>query len=170
MLNFWLHQCCYSNKHTWTKQNGKMGKSQNRNRSGLTPWVRRRRRRRSMWLKVTVLFSFLFLHIEYAFGYTSAANICVSRFFFFFFGKARFCCCFQFSVGPMYCSWDPQTSLFSNFFIKNGSYGTIYIFKNYFTIVFSVFSFQQNKRYPNGSWVQIRTNNNLYIRFVVKIL
>ena len=90
--------------------------------------------------------------------------------FFFFFGKARFCCCFQFSVGLMYCSWDAQTSLFSNFFIKNGSYGTIYTFKNYFTIVFSVFSFQQNKQYPNGSWVQIRTNNNLYIRFVVKIL
>ena len=86
LLNFLHHQYCYSNKHTWTKQNGKMGKSQNRNRSGLTPWVRRRRRRRrrSMWLKVTVLFSFLFLHIEYAFGYTSAANICVSRFFFFF--------------------------------------------------------------------------------------
>ena len=35
---------------------------------------------------------------------------------------------------------DPQISLFSNFFIKNGSHGTIYTFKNYFTTVF--FSFQ----------------------------
>ena len=40
---------------------------------------------------------------------------------------------------------DPQISLFSNFFIKNESHGTIYIFKNYFATVF--FSFQL---YPNG--------------------
>ena len=40
---------------------------------------------------------------------------------------------------------DSQTSLFSNFFIKNGSYDTIYTFKNYFTTMF--FSFQL---YPNG--------------------
>ena len=33
---------------------------------------------------------------------------------------------------------DPQIPLFSNFFIKNGSHGTIYTFKNYFTIVLSV--------------------------------
>ena len=43
---------------------------------------------------------------------------------------------------------DLQTLLFSNFFIKNESHGTIYTFKNYFAIVFSVFSFQQNKLYP----------------------
>ena len=36
---------------------------------------------------------------------------------------------------------DPQTSLFSNFFIKNRSHGTIHTFKNYFATVFSVFSF-----------------------------
>ena len=35
---------------------------------------------------------------------------------------------------------DPQISLFNNFFIKNGSYGTIHTFKNYFATVF--FSFQ----------------------------
>ena len=35
---------------------------------------------------------------------------------------------------------NPQISLFSNFFIKNGSHVTIHIFKNYFAIVF--FSFQ----------------------------
>ena len=38
---------------------------------------------------------------------------------------------------------DPQILLFSNFFIKNGSYDTIYPFKNYFTTVFSVFSFNK---------------------------
>ena len=36
---------------------------------------------------------------------------------------------------------DPQIPLFSNFFIKNGSHSTIHTFKNYFAIVFSVFSF-----------------------------
>ena len=35
---------------------------------------------------------------------------------------------------------NPQTSLFSYFFIKNGSHDIIYTIKNYFTIVFSVFS------------------------------
>ena len=47
---------------------------------------------------------------------------------------------------------DPQTSLFSNFFIKNGSHGTIHTFKNYFDTVFLVFSFQfqQNKFYQHG--------------------
>ena len=59
--------------------------------------------------------------------------------FFFFFSAA--------TVDPIFCeqctnhcSWVPQTPLFNNFFIKNGSHGTIYIFKNYFAIVFSVFS------------------------------
>ena len=46
---------------------------------------------------------------------------------------------------------DSQILLFSNFFIKNGSYSTIYTFKNYFATVISVisFQFQQNKSYPN---------------------
>ena len=39
-------------------------------------------------------------------------------------------------------------ALFSHFFIKNGSYGTIHTFKNYFAIVFLIFS--KNKLYPNG--------------------
>ena len=43
-------------------------------------------------------------------------------------------------MGPVHCSRDLQISLFINFFIKNGSHGTIHIFKNYFTTVFSVFS------------------------------
>ena len=33
---------------------------------------------------------------------------------------------------------NPQILLFSNFFIKNGFYSTIHIFKNYFTTVFSI--------------------------------
>ena len=37
---------------------------------------------------------------------------------------------------------DPQILLFSNFFIKNRSHGTIYTFKNYFATVFFSFQFQ----------------------------
>ena len=47
-----------------------------------------------------------------------------------------------FLVGHVHCSRDLQTSFFSKTFIKNGSYGTIHTFKNYFATVFSVFSFQ----------------------------
>ena len=55
------------------------------------------------------------------------------------------------SVGPVHCSQDPQISLFSNFFIKNGSHDTIHTFKNYFATMFSVsvFSFSKNKLNPN---------------------
>ena len=64
-------------------------------------------------------------------------------------------------VGAVHYSRDLQTSLFSNFFIKNGSHGTIYIFKNYFTTVFLVFNFQQNKQYPNGPLVGVFGINKL---------
>ena len=37
---------------------------------------------------------------------------------------------------------NPQITHFNNFFIKKGSHDTIHTFKNYFTTVFSVFSFQ----------------------------
>ena len=44
-----------------------------------------------------------------------------------------------------------QITLFSNFFIKNGSHNTIYTFENYFATVFSVsvFNFSKNKFNPN---------------------
>ena len=71
--------------------------------------------------------------------------------FFFFFGSAAIvdfvngeqCIRALFTV--------PQITLFSHFFIKNGSHSTIYIFKNYFATVFSVsvFSFSKNKLNPN---------------------
>ena len=49
----------------------------------------------------------------------------------------------------------PQITLFSNFFIKNGSHNTIYTFKNYFATMFSVsvFSFSKNKLNPNTPFV-----------------
>ena len=45
-------------------------------------------------------------------------------------------------MGPVHCSWDPQISFFNKTFIKNGSHNTIRTFKDYFTIVFSNFTFQ----------------------------
>ena len=51
-----------------------------------------------------------------------------------------------------HCSWDPQP-LYSEKNIKNGSHNIIYTFKNYFATVFSVFSFNKNKLYPNGPGV-----------------
>ena len=59
-------------------------------------------------------------------------------FFFFFFSQPAIvyfvnceqCICVLFTV--------PQITLFSNFFIKNGSHNIIYTFKNYFATVFSV--------------------------------
>ena len=46
-------------------------------------------------------------------------------------------------MGPVNSARDLQTSFFSNFFIKNGSYGIIHTFKNYFATVFSIFSFSK---------------------------
>ena len=76
--------------------------------------------------------------------------VCVSVVFFFFFFTLRgtFQC---FLMNSVYYLWNPQTFFFNKIFIKNRSYGTIHTFKNYFTIMFSVFNFQQNKRYSNGS-------------------
>ena len=64
-------------------------------------------------------------------------------FFFFFFSPQLLTICVLSTV--------PQITLFSNFFIKNGSHNTIYTFKNYFATVFSVsiFSFSKNKLNPN---------------------
>ena len=75
-------------------------------------------------------------------------------FFFFFLSAATFD---KSSVNSafVYCSRVPQITLFSNFFIKNGSHSTIYTFKNYFATMFSVsvFSFSKNKLNPNGPLV-----------------
>ena len=43
-------------------------------------------------------------------------------------------------MNPVNSIQDPQTLLSINFFIKNEFHGTIHTFKNYFAIVFSVFS------------------------------
>ena len=81
-------------------------------------------------------------------------GVCVFPFFFFFqptivdFVNCEQCIRVLFTV--------PQITLFSHFFIKNGSHSTIYKFKNYFATVFSVsvFNFSKNKLNPNTPIVQ----------------
>ena len=69
----------------------------------------------------------------------------------------------------------PTTTLFRKYiyiYIKNGSHNTIYTFKNYFATVFLVFSFQQNKLYPNGLLViyhYFKTRVSCVIRVPYKI-
>ena len=52
-------------------------------------------------------------------------------------------------------------------YIKNGSQGTIHTFKNYFAIVFSLFSFQQNKLYLNGPYIFWKSNNWLHVFYIL---
>ena len=56
-------------------------------------------------------------------------------------------------MGSVHGSRNSQTYFFNKIFIKNESQGTIYTFKIYFAIVFSIFSFKQNKQYPIGPLV-----------------
>ena len=103
-------------------------------------------------------FSYLLVTVWFAMKPTSTFLLHVFLFFFFFFQptivdfvNCEQCICVLFTV--------PQITLFSKFFIKNGSHNTIYTFKNYFTTVFSVsvFSFSKNKLNPNTP--------NKYIRY-----
>ena len=49
--------------------------------------------------------------------------------------------------------------------IKNESHGTIHTFKNYFTTVFSIFSFSNNKFNSNGSYICISYVMNSFFLF-----
>ena len=90
------------------------------------------------------LFSLLMLYVSVWIH----IRVCVSMFSLLFFFLVAVMDFSSMNSAPVHCSRDLKNSLFSNFFIKNGSHGTIYTFKNYFAIVFSVFS--KNKLYPNG--------------------
>ena len=100
---------------------------------------------------------------EYLLGYSwNRPSICVSVFvlflffvFFIYFWE-RALAFFAFLVCLAHYLRDLQISFFNKNFIKNMSHCTIYTFKNYFATIFSVFSFQQNKRYPNTPWVSPR--------------
>ena len=57
----------------------------------------------------------------------------------------RLCLCWRLRFLCGFCAlfMGPASMGFSKFFFKTGSHGTIHTFKNYFAIVFSIFSFQQ---------------------------
>ena len=105
------------------------------------------------WKKVTVWIRCFSLNSTARFSlFFFFFNIFVFFFFFAFtrFKKVRdkiYClwykchCLLTVSVLFMYCSWDLQL-LYIKKSIKNGSHDTIHTFKNYFAIMFSVFSFQ----------------------------
>ena len=96
-------------------------------------------------------------------------------FFSFFFCSARICWLFHGEQCICALFTNPQIPLFNNFFIKNGSHGTIHTFKNYFATVFSVsvFSFSKNKLNPNVPQIYNKTREkdnakivtDLYIKF-----
>ena len=48
--------------------------------------------------------------------------------------------CLHFFYGSCALFMEPTNMNFSKFFFKIGSYGTIYIFKNYFITIFSIFN------------------------------
>ena len=119
--------------------------------------------KKSQYIKVSGSFFILFcLHhkfYQYEFGYTSGIwcfEFCVFPLFFWarisrdkrllFMNSS--CTIWLFNPFSATCGshalfTDPQISLFSIFFIKNGFHGTIYTFKNYFTTVFSIFNFSK---------------------------
>ena len=91
------------------------------------------------WRKAAAA-SFLDLHIG-SVWIRIILHLCFPLFLFFF--------CYTCFKGQSYCSCTvyvlftgPTTTLFRKKNIKNRSHGTIHPFKNYFTTVFSVFSFQ----------------------------
>ena len=97
--------------------------------------------------------------------------VCKSRFvlFFFFWFQSHYLTKSTVNSARMHCSWVPQIPLFSHFFIKNGSYGTIHTFKNDFATMFSVlvFSFSKNKLNSNGPFIFA---SNVYIEANVKLV
>ena len=52
----------------------------------------------------------------------------------------------------------------------HGSHDTIYTFKKFFAIVFSVFSFQQNKLYPNGPLVYVWFQIKKSVYFTIQLI
>ena len=85
----------------------------------------------------------------------------IFAFIFFFFFNA-YC-----NITLIYCAKDKMHCLYT----VHGSHDTIHTFKNYFVIVFLVFSFNKNKLYPNGLYMEVFFfffffGNKIYIHIV----
>ena len=83
-------------------------------------------------------FFYTFVRLRLLFMYCSINNSCKVWLFYFFQPISAHRALFM----------DPQISLFSNFFIKNGFHGTIYTFKNYFATIFFSFQFSALSKLP----------------------
>ena len=98
-----------------------------------------------------------------------ASDICVLLLFFHTFSAFRdkFYCLCTVAALFVYCSSTVHET--HNYIIKknikNGSHGTIYIFKNYFTIIFSIFNFNKNKLYSNVPICSVAKNNFFFLAF-----
>ena len=68
-------------------------------------------------------------------------------------------CVWRFLCGSHALFIRPTSTDFSKFFFKTGSHGTIHTFKNYFTTVFSVFSFQ----FSATSGIQTYSKRNILL-------
>ena len=73
--------------------------------------------------------------------------------------KRKKTCALRFFFGFRALFMGPASTDFNKFFFKTGSHSTILTFKNYFVIVFSVFS---NKQYSNKSLVQKSKEDKQY--------
>ena len=94
-------------------------------------------------------------------GTDEKGRVYIPRFFFFF---QHFVVVVRVSVGPVHYSWDPQSSFFNKIFIKNGSYGTIHIFKNYFATTFLVSIFSKISGIQTDSKVSIASSNFINLK------
>ena len=52
-------------------------------------------------------------------------------------------------------------SFFNKYFIKNDSHDVIYVFKNYFIVIFSLFNFRPNKPYRNTPSITLLSEHYL---------
>ena len=131
----------------------------------------RKKKKKLLWRKETLLrrqqntTTDLWNHaIQCRFG-SNLSCLCFASSAFSFF-LARICWLFHGEQCTRSLFTNPQIPLFSNFFIKNGSHSTTHTFKNYFAIVFSVFSFSKIsfiQTDPQSN--HITTSLSLYIYF-----
>ena len=69
--------------------------------------------------------------------------------------------------GFVYCLWNSQIFFLAKFCNKNGLYGTIYIFKNYFTIIFSIFSNKWYLNRPLSSFTLVSVKKFVYFIIII---
>ena len=87
-------------------------------------------------------------------AFSAESRVAFFHFFFFFFLRLDsnltwvYCQETKITVYALFITVHSIVHALKN--IKNGSYDTIHTFKNYFAIVFSVFSFSNNKFNSNG--------------------